>query len=169
MRPWRKTVHSGDGELLMSTEDIVERWKEYLEEPLNLTTFILDRKESCRTWMWAEVTEAVKQLHSGSAKGVVKISSELLKALEVSGAVLADTPLQCCMDICDDALEVAGWGGGFTFQVLAQEVLNSLEISWVRCSGNMELMISCYRPLNLCIFQAKARFVLLTVNQTHFH
>lgn len=115
------------------------------------------------SWLWW--LRSLKQLNNST---VVKISSELLKALDVSGAVLADTSLQCCMGICDDALEVAGWGGGFTFQVLAQEVLNSLEISWVRCSGNMEFMVSCYRLLNLCIFQVKAWFVLLTVNQTHF-
>ncbi|XP_070399597.1 uncharacterized protein [Nothobranchius furzeri] len=85
------TVYSGDGELLMSTEAIVGRWKEYFEELLN-PTYAHSEEEpepgdlgmDCPI-SGAEVAEAVKQLHSGGAPGVDEVRPGYLKAMDVVG------------------------------------------------------------------------------------
>ncbi|KAK3506058.1 hypothetical protein QTP70_002984 [Hemibagrus guttatus] len=86
-----KTVYGGDGELLVSTGDIVGRWKEYFEDLLNPTdTPSVEEPEAGDSEVdsfitQAEVTEVVQQLLGGKAPGVDEIRPEYLKSLDVVG------------------------------------------------------------------------------------
>ncbi|KAI3372506.1 hypothetical protein L3Q82_022982 [Scortum barcoo] len=102
------TVYSAGGELLTSTGDIVGRWKKYFEDLLNPTDLPSSEEaeagdsEVDSSITQAEVTEVVRKLLSGKAPGGVdEIRPEYLKSLDVCGAVLADTPLQHCMEVGD--------------------------------------------------------------------
>lgn len=44
-----------------------------------------------------------------------------------------------------------------------------LIVSCGRCARNMELMVSCYGPFNLCIVRVRVWFALPTASQTGFH
>ncbi|KAK3544065.1 hypothetical protein QTP86_000871 [Hemibagrus guttatus] len=85
------TVYGGDGELLVSTGDIVGRWKEYFEDLLNPTdTHSVEEPEAGDSEVdsfitQAEVTEVVQQLLGGKAPGVDEIRPEYLKSLDVVG------------------------------------------------------------------------------------
>ncbi|KAK3513146.1 hypothetical protein QTP70_007479 [Hemibagrus guttatus] len=85
------TVYGGDGELLVSTGDIVGRWKEYFEDLLNPTdTPSVEEPEAGDSEVdsfitKAEVTEVVQQLLGGKAPGVDEIRHEYLKSLDVVG------------------------------------------------------------------------------------
>ncbi|KAK3557981.1 hypothetical protein QTP86_005631 [Hemibagrus guttatus] len=85
------TVYGGDGELLVSTGDIVGRWKEYFEDLLNPTdTPSVEEPEARDSEVdsfitQAEVTEVVQQLLGGKAPGVDEIHPEYLKSLDVVG------------------------------------------------------------------------------------
>lgn len=60
----------------------------------------------------------VKRLPSGKTAGVDEIHPEMLKGLDTLNTVgcLADTPLQCCMEVWDSTCRVVGWGGDSHFQ-----------------------------------------------------
>ncbi|KAK3572192.1 hypothetical protein QTP86_025596, partial [Hemibagrus guttatus] len=96
------TVYGGDGELLVSTGDIVGRWKEYFEDLLNPTdTPSVEEPEAGDSEVdsfitQAEVTEVVQQLFGGKAPGVDEISPEYLKSLDVVG-------LSCLTRLCNIA------------------------------------------------------------------
>ncbi|KAK3548334.1 hypothetical protein QTP70_010189 [Hemibagrus guttatus] len=83
------TVCGGDGELLVSTGDIVGRWKEYFEDLLNPTDMpSVEEPEAGDSEVdsfitQAEVTEVVQQLLGGKAPGVDEILPEYLKSLDV--------------------------------------------------------------------------------------
>ncbi|KAK3571000.1 hypothetical protein QTP86_033564, partial [Hemibagrus guttatus] len=85
------TVYGGGGELLVSTGDIVGRWKEYFEDLLNPTdTPSVEEPEAEDSEIdsfitQAEVTEVVQQLLGGKAPGVDEIRPEYLKSLDVVG------------------------------------------------------------------------------------
>ncbi|KAK3506344.1 hypothetical protein QTP70_005033 [Hemibagrus guttatus] len=85
------TVYGGGGELLVSTGDIVGRWKEYFEDLLNPTdTPSVEEPEAEDSEVdsfitQAEVTEVVQQLLGGKALGVDEIRPEYLKSLDVVG------------------------------------------------------------------------------------
>ncbi|KAK3536886.1 hypothetical protein QTP86_027004 [Hemibagrus guttatus] len=85
------TVYGGDGELLVSTGDIVGWWKEYFEDLLNPTdTPSVEEPEARDSEVdsfitQAEVTEVVQQLLGGKASGVDEIRPEYLKSLDVVG------------------------------------------------------------------------------------
>ena len=86
------TVYSAGGELLNSTGDVVDRWKEYFEDLLNPTEApssggeagpeepVVDSPIS-----GVEVAEVVKKLRGGKAPGVDEIRPDYLKALDVVG------------------------------------------------------------------------------------
>ncbi|KAK5851305.1 hypothetical protein PBY51_002108 [Eleginops maclovinus] len=86
-----KAVYSKDGTLLTSTDRVLGRWKEHFEELLNPTTppsmleAELKYEGGSIPISRGEVTEVVKQLHSGKAPGVDEIRPEMLKALGVEG------------------------------------------------------------------------------------
>ncbi|KAK3516029.1 hypothetical protein QTP70_001869 [Hemibagrus guttatus] len=85
------TVYGEGGELLVSTGDIVGRWKEYFEDLLNPTdTPSVEEPEAQDSEVdsfitQAEVTEVVQQLLGGKAPGVDEIRPEYLKSLDVVG------------------------------------------------------------------------------------
>ncbi|TWW54485.1 hypothetical protein D4764_0145930 [Takifugu flavidus] len=85
------TVYSGDGVLLTSTQDVVDRWKEYFEDLLNPTNTPSSEEvgpgdlEMGSHISGAEVAEVVKKLLGGRAPGVDEIRPEFLKALDVVG------------------------------------------------------------------------------------
>ncbi|KAK3575512.1 hypothetical protein QTP86_028226 [Hemibagrus guttatus] len=85
------TVYGGGGELLVSTGDIVGRWKEYFEDLLNPTdTPSVEEPEAEDSEVdsfitQAEVTEVVQQLLHGKAPRVDEICPEYLKSLDVVG------------------------------------------------------------------------------------
>ncbi|KAK3520218.1 hypothetical protein QTP70_019360 [Hemibagrus guttatus] len=81
------TVYGGDGELLVSTGDIVGRWKEYFEDLLNPTDTpsVEEPEAENQIITQAEVTEVVQQLLGGKAPGVDEIRPEYLKSLDVVG------------------------------------------------------------------------------------
>ncbi|XDV17602.1 hypothetical protein PO909_023436 [Leuciscus waleckii] len=84
-------VFSGGGQLLTSTGDVIERWKEYFEDLLNPTdTFSIEEAEAEGSEVdssitQAEVSEVVKKLFGGKARGVDEIRPEYLKSLDVAG------------------------------------------------------------------------------------
>ncbi|TWW77679.1 hypothetical protein D4764_12G0010690 [Takifugu flavidus] len=85
------TVYSGDGVLLTSTRDVVDRWKEYFEDLLNPTNAPSSEEAGPGDLgtgshiPGAEVAEVVKKLLSGKAPGEDEIRPDLLKALDVVG------------------------------------------------------------------------------------
>ncbi|XP_051916968.1 uncharacterized protein LOC127597715 [Hippocampus zosterae] len=85
------TVYSGDGALLTSTRDVVNRWAEYFEDLLNSTnTSALEEAEPGDSEVGSpisvvEVTDVVKKLLGGKAPGVDEIRPEFLKVLDVVG------------------------------------------------------------------------------------
>ncbi|KAI3360630.1 hypothetical protein L3Q82_002294 [Scortum barcoo] len=117
-------VYSAGGELLTSTEGHCPgRWKKYFEDLLNPTD--LPSNEEAGGWglsevdssiTQAEVTEVVwRKLRRWQGAGVDEIRPEYLQISGCCGAVLADTPLQHCMEVGDSASGVANWGGGPSF------------------------------------------------------
>ena len=84
-------MYSKDGTLLTSTEEVIGRWKEHFEEllnPTNTPSFVeaeLEADGGSSSISLVEVTEVVKQLHSGKAPGIDEIRPEMLKALGVEG------------------------------------------------------------------------------------
>ncbi|TWW64289.1 hypothetical protein D4764_03G0012970 [Takifugu flavidus] len=85
------TVYSGDGVLLTSTWDVVDRWKEYFENLLNPTNAPPNEEVGPGDLgigsriSGAEVAELVKKLLGGKVPGVDEIRPEFLKALDVVG------------------------------------------------------------------------------------
>ncbi|XP_054621698.1 uncharacterized protein vopp1b isoform X1 [Dunckerocampus dactyliophorus] len=85
------TVYGGDGVLLTSTRDVVDRWKEYFEDLLNPTdTSSYEEAEPGDSTVGspisgAEVAEVVKKLLGGRAPGVDEIRPEFLKAMDAVG------------------------------------------------------------------------------------
>ncbi|TWW77322.1 hypothetical protein D4764_12G0007120 [Takifugu flavidus] len=88
---FRTASKSGDGVLLTSTRDVVDRWKEYFEDLLNPTNTPSSEEvgpgdlEMGSCISGAEVAEVVKKLLGGKAPGVDEIRPESLKALDVVG------------------------------------------------------------------------------------
>ncbi|TWW73543.1 hypothetical protein D4764_15G0009370 [Takifugu flavidus] len=84
-------VYSGDGVMLTSTPDIVDRWNEYFEDLLNPTNVPPSEEagpgdlETGSRISGADVAEVVKKLLGGKAPGVDEIRPEFLKALDVVG------------------------------------------------------------------------------------
>ncbi|TWW53743.1 hypothetical protein D4764_0109230 [Takifugu flavidus] len=91
---FRMASKSGDGVLLTSTRDVVDRWKEYFEDLLNPTNTPSSEEvgpgdlEMGSHISGAEVAEVVKKLLGGKAPGVDEIRPEFLKALDVTGVVV---------------------------------------------------------------------------------
>ncbi|TWW81657.1 hypothetical protein D4764_01G0014720 [Takifugu flavidus] len=87
------TVYSGDGVMLTSTRDVVDRWKEYFEDLLNPTNTPSSEEVGPGDLgigshiSGTEVAEVVKKL-LGKAPGVDEIRPEFLKALDVTGVVV---------------------------------------------------------------------------------
>ncbi|TWW59961.1 R2 Retrovirus-related Pol polyprotein from type I retrotransposable element [Takifugu flavidus] len=88
---FRTASKSGDGVLLTSTRDVVDRWKEYFEDLLNPTNTPSSEEvgpgdlEMGSHISGAEVAEVVKKLLGGKAPGVDEIRPEFLRALDVVG------------------------------------------------------------------------------------
>ncbi|TWW71634.1 EARP-interacting protein [Takifugu flavidus] len=84
-------VYSGDGVLLTSTRDVVDRWKEYFEDLLNPTSAPSNEEAGPGDLgigshiSGAEVAEVVKKLLSDKAPGVDEIHPEFLNVLDVVG------------------------------------------------------------------------------------
>ena len=85
------TVYGGDGALLTSNRDVVDRWKEYFEDLLNPTDTASGKEAGPGAssvgspFSGAEVAEVVRKLLSGRALGVDEVLPEFLKALDVVG------------------------------------------------------------------------------------
>ena len=85
------TVYGGGGALLNSTQDIVDRWKEYFEDLLNPTDTPSGKEAGPgdsgvgSPISGAEVAEVVRKLLGGRAPGVDEVRPEFLKALDVVG------------------------------------------------------------------------------------
>ncbi|KAK0134372.1 Craniofacial development protein 2 [Merluccius polli] len=84
-------VYGGDGSLLTSTRDVVDRWKEYFEDLLNPTDTPSGKEAGPgdsgvgSPISGAEVAEVVRKLLGGRAPGVDEVCPEFLKALDVAG------------------------------------------------------------------------------------
>ncbi|KAI3375912.1 hypothetical protein L3Q82_004171 [Scortum barcoo] len=115
------TVYSAGGELLTSTGDIVGRWKKYFEDLLNPTDLPSNEEaeagdsEVDSSITQAEVTEVVQQAPQVARRWGWMRSALSTSSLWMLWAVLADTPLQHCMEVGDSASGVANWGGGPSF------------------------------------------------------
>ncbi|KAK0154256.1 putative uncharacterized transposon-derived protein F52C9.6 [Merluccius polli] len=85
------TVYGGDGALLTSTRDVVDRWKEYFEDLLNHTDTPSGKEAGPgdsgvgSPISGAEVAEVVRKLLGGRATGVDEVRPKFLKALDVVG------------------------------------------------------------------------------------
>ncbi|KAK0132885.1 Retrovirus-related Pol polyprotein from type-2 retrotransposable element R2DM [Merluccius polli] len=85
------TVYGGDGALLTSNWDVVDRWKEYFEDLLNPTDTPSGKEAGPgdsgvgSPISEAEVAVVVKKLLGGRAPGVDEVRLEFLKALDVVG------------------------------------------------------------------------------------
>ena len=119
---WQTVLRLRRGKLQTSTESIVQWWREYFKDPLKPTS--MHSKEEAELEYFGlgcpitgfEVSRAVRQPHSSNTPGVDEIRPELLKALDVVGAVIVDTPVQHCVGIGDCAFGVADSCDGSTFQ-----------------------------------------------------
>ena len=84
-------MYGGDGALLTSTRDVVDRWKEYFENRLNPTDTPSGKEAGPgdsgvgSPISGAEVAEVVRKLLGGRAPGVDEVHPEFLKALDVVG------------------------------------------------------------------------------------
>jgi len=84
-------VYGGDGALLTSMGDVLDRWKEYFEDLLNSTNTLSDVEAESGdigggpSISGAEVAEVVEKLRGGRAPGVDEVRPEFLKALDVVG------------------------------------------------------------------------------------
>ena len=84
-------MYGGDGALLTSTRDVVDRWKEYFEDLLNPTDTPSGKEAGPgdsgvgSPISGAEVAEVVRKLLGGRAPGVDEVRPEFLKALDVVG------------------------------------------------------------------------------------
>ncbi|KAK3543016.1 hypothetical protein QTP70_008703 [Hemibagrus guttatus] len=124
------TVYGGGGELLVSTGDIVGRWKEYFEDLLNPTdTPSVEEPEAEDSEVdsfitQAEVTEVVQQLLGGKAPVVDEICPEYLKSLDVVG-------LSWLTRLCNIAgITLLSLPGKVYSRVLERRVRPVLEGSW---------------------------------------
>ncbi|KAI3352080.1 hypothetical protein L3Q82_020902 [Scortum barcoo] len=115
------TVYSAGGELLTSTGDIVGRWKKYFEDLLNPTDLPSNEEaeagvsEVDSSITQAEVTEVVREAPAVARwrRGWMRSALSTSNLWMLWGClVLADTPLQHCMEVGDSASGVANWGGG---------------------------------------------------------
>ena len=85
------TWYGGDGALLTSPKDVVDRWRGYFEDLLNPTEMFSREDvgpEESRIGSLisgAEVTEVVKKLIAGRVPGVDEIRPEFLQALDAVG------------------------------------------------------------------------------------
>ena len=85
------TVYGGDGALLTSTRDVVDRWKEYFEDLLNPTDMPSGKEAGPgdsgvgSPISGAEVAEVVRKLLGRRAPGVDEFHPEFLKAMDVVG------------------------------------------------------------------------------------
>uniref|UniRef100_A0A8C6Q7E1 Endonuclease/exonuclease/phosphatase domain-containing protein n=1 Tax=Nothobranchius furzeri TaxID=105023 RepID=A0A8C6Q7E1_NOTFU len=107
------TIYSGDGVLLTSTQDVVDRWAEYFEDLNPNDTSSSEEAESgdfglASQISGAEVTEVVKKLLCAKAPGVDEIRPEFLNALDVVGLCW----LQYHVDIEGSPTGLADRGGG---------------------------------------------------------
>ena len=80
----RSAWPAGDGALLTSTRDVVDRWKEYFEDLLRKGAGPGDSGVGSPI-SEAEVAEVVKKLLGGRTPGVDEVHPEFLKALDVVG------------------------------------------------------------------------------------
>ncbi|KAK0151566.1 putative uncharacterized transposon-derived protein F52C9.6 [Merluccius polli] len=93
------TVYGGDGALLTSTRDVVDRWKEYFEDLLNPTDTPSGKEAGPGDSgvgppiSGAEVAEVVRKLLGGRAPGVDEVRPEFLKALDVHRVDIGAVPL----------------------------------------------------------------------------
>ena len=84
-------MYGGDGALLTSTRDVVDRWKEYFEDLLNPTDTPSGKEAGPgdsgvgSPISGAEVAVVVRKLLGGRAPGVDEVRPEFLKALVVVG------------------------------------------------------------------------------------
>ena len=84
-------MYGGDGALLTSTRDVVDRWKEYFEDLLNPTDTPSGKEAGPgdsgvgSPISGAEVAEVVRKFLGGRAPGVDEVRPEFLKALDVVG------------------------------------------------------------------------------------
>ena len=104
------TVYGGDGALLTSTRDVVDRWKEYFKDLLNPTNTPSGKEAGPgdsgvgSPISGAEVAEVVKKLLGGRAR--------VPQGPGCCGAVMVDTTLQHRVDIGGSASGLADWGDG---------------------------------------------------------
>ena len=75
----------------------------------------------------AEVFEVVKKLLNGMSLGVDEICPEKLKALDM--AIMAGTPVQCCMEIGDSACGLADQCAGSHSQKRGLEGVLQLSVN----------------------------------------
>ena len=84
-------MYNGDGLLLTSTKDVVDRWREYFESLLNPTSTPSGKEarpgvpEMGSGIFGVEVAEVVKKLFGGRTPGADEIRLELFKALDDVG------------------------------------------------------------------------------------
>ena len=103
-------MYGGEGALLTSTRDVVDRWKEYFKDLLNPTDMPSGKEAGPgdsgvgSPISGAEVAEVVKKLLGGRAPGV----DEVLKALDVVG-------LSWLTRLGGSASGLADWSGGPSF------------------------------------------------------
>ncbi|KAK3560466.1 hypothetical protein QTP86_009626 [Hemibagrus guttatus] len=141
------TVYGGGGELLVSTGDIVGRWKEYFGDLLNPTdTPSVEEPETEDSEVdsiitQAEVTEVVQQLLGGKAPGVDEICPEYLKSLDVVG-------LSWLTRLCN----IAWWSGTVPLDWVTGVVVPLFK------KGDRRMMLSCWHLQAWTFQHALGRF-----------
>jgi len=90
VRPTTVPIRDKEGKSITSIEEQTHRWKEYLEEILNISTTCIERNElasiltelpiSIRSPSKREIFNAIKAMKNGKATGADNIPAEVLKA-----------------------------------------------------------------------------------------
>ena len=115
-----KAILDKEGKLLVDENDILERWKEYIEELYSTdrnNDMVVEEENEVPVddkgpdLLAEEIIKALKSLTNGKAEGIDNIPGELLKEM---GPVAQ----QCLIEICKDIYSTGIWPEDFTQAVI---------------------------------------------------
>ncbi|KAK0131885.1 Ubiquitin carboxyl-terminal hydrolase 37 [Merluccius polli] len=145
------TVYGGDGALLTSTRDVVDRWKEYFEDLLNPTDMPSGKEAGPgdsgvgSPISGAEVAEVVRKLLGGRAPGVDEGRLEFLKALDVVGLSWLTRLCSIAVDTLSDSItsdgvqdSVVSFSSTLTAPAPPPETGHQPK-RWLKCWGRLRL------------------------------
>jgi hypothetical protein len=137
VQPATVLIREKEGESITSTEGQIQRWKEFLEEILKISTSLTGREEpvslppelpvSIRLPLKRETVDAIKAMKNGKAAGPANITAEVLKA---DPYAMADTLLLLFQDIWHKEKFPKDWKEGIIIKVPKKGDLSQCRNWW---------------------------------------